>query len=115
MVPVINLHPDDLPPELRDRFIVIPGCGCWVYLGAWTSGNGYSKIGYQGETWMAHRLVFHLLVAPICKVLHLDHRTCKARWCCAPYHVEPVFPVINTRRGRAVLYTPTREECAALA
>lgn len=81
----------------------LPWCGCWAYLGAWNSGNGYSKLSWEGQTWMAHRLTFHLLVAPVCRVVQLDHR-CRWRPCCNPGHLTPHLPVLNTLLGDAVLF-----------
>lgn len=93
---------DDLPPGLRSR-IVIDADGHWRFTGRWSSGNGYSKVHWSGAAWMVHRLIYTLLVAPVCRIVHLDHR-CKRRWCVNPSHLEPELPLRNTLLGNAVLF-----------
>lgn len=94
---------DQLPERLADLLSPEPNTGCWLYSGRWSSGNGYGKVMWRGRTWMLHRLVWTLLVGPICPGLQLDH-TCRCRWCSRPEHLDPCPPVVNTRRGEAVLF-----------
>lgn len=93
-----------LPDRIADRIQPCPNTGCWLWEGRWDSGNGYGKVSWRGRTWMAHRLVYVLLVGPIPEGHHLDHR-CRVRPCCNPDHLEPVTPRENTLRGEAVLYS----------
>lgn len=80
-----------------------PNSGCWLYLGNWNSGNDYAKVKWKGQTWMLHRLVYTILVGPICPMLLLDHG-CRVRWCSNPDHMDPCYNVVNTRRGNATLF-----------
>ncbi len=92
----------DLREDIKDR-IIPQDSGCWHWEGRWNSGNGYSKVSYEGKAWMVHRLVYTLMVGPIPEGLVLDHK-CRNRACCNPDHLEPVTYKINTERGEAVLY-----------
>lgn len=83
--------------------IILQDNGCWHWAGRWNSGNGYSKVSYQGQAWMVHRLLYTLLVGPIPEGLILDHK-CRDRACCNPNHLEPVTHKENTKRGKAVLF-----------
>lgn len=76
---------------------------CWVWTGKWNSGNGYGKVQYEGRIWMAHRLVYDLLVGRVSPNIVLDHR-CRNRRCCNPNHLDPVTVKVNTHRGEAVLF-----------
>jgi hypothetical protein len=53
------------------------------------------------KNWLAHRLVYELLVGPIPDGLVLDHlkSRCTSRRCVRPDHLEPVTITENTRRG----------------
>lgn len=99
--------PEDLPESLANRIRVsdlgYADSACWRFTGRWNSGNGYSKVRWQGKTWVVHRLIWVLLVDDIPDGLILDH-LCENRWCCNPRHMEPVTIKENTHRGRAVLF-----------
>lgn len=92
-----------LPPRIRKLLTVCPISGCWVFVGRWTTGKGHAKTMWQGHHVMLHRVVYSLLVAPVCWWLNLDH-LCRFRGCSNPDHLEPVPPVVNTRRGEAKLF-----------
>jgi hypothetical protein len=94
---------DSLPEAIRQLIIPEPNSGCWLYDGNWDSGNGYGKKWWQGLAWQFHRLVWFLLVGPICPTFLLDHK-CKVRCCCNPAHLDPCHNVVNTRRGNAKLF-----------
>lgn len=94
-----------LPRSLLDRLMPLPWCGCWVWTGEWDSGNGYGKVSWEGQDWMAHRLIWTLLRGPIPSGLLLDHH-CRVRRCCFDDHLEPVTTKINTHRGNAILFRP---------
>ena len=107
----MSLHPSQLPAWLAERVEVVvcdDGLACWRYKLGWNSGNGYSKCKRDGAARLVHRLTWTLLRGPICRFLLLDHLVCKRRWCCNPEHLDPVFSVVNTRRGGAVLYAAGR-------
>ena len=92
-----------LPARILDKISPCPNTGCWFWCAAWDSGNGYGKVSWKGRAWMAHRLVYALLVGPIPWRMVLDHK-CRVRACCNPDHMEPVTGKTNTYRGDAVLY-----------
>jgi len=78
---------------------------CLIWTGKWTTGNGYGKVGWQGQHRVVHRVVFEIFHGPVDPKLLLDHR-CKRRPCCQPLHLEPVTTKVNTYRGAAVLFRP---------
>lgn len=71
---------------------------CWLWRGAHNKPHGYGRVCVQYRTLYLHRVVYELLVGPIPEGLQLDH-LCRQPACCAPYHLEPVTPLVNTRRG----------------
>lgn len=98
----------ELPPAIGDRIELWPGASyegtpCLRWLGDWNSGNGYSKVRWEGSIWMVHRLIYVMLVGPIQEGLILDH-LCRRRPCCNPFHMDPVTIRENTLRGEAVLF-----------
>lgn len=89
-----------LPTPLDDRIWkhVEKTDGCWLWTGGTTTaGYGvYSVV--KGEMTTAHRIVYELLVGPIPEGMQLDH-LCRVRRCVRPEHLEPVTPLVNTRRA----------------
>lgn len=81
----------------------VPFSGCWVFTGSWTTGNGYGKTRWEGHDRVLHRVVWEILVGPICPTFQLDHK-CRVRCCCNPGHLDPVTPGVNTHRGEATLF-----------
>lgn len=75
---------------------------CWIRFG-WNTGNGYTKLSVDGRHVVAHKALWRVLHGSVCPTIQLDH-LCRNRACINPLHLEPVFPVINTRRGEAVLF-----------
>lgn len=88
--------------------------GCWLWTGPrhynGESGTGYARQSYwrypddpkSGSTnWLAHRLIYTILVGPVDPDKVLDHLSnrCTARHCVRPDHLEPVTIEENTRRG----------------
>lgn len=80
--------------HVEDRGYETP---CWISDRA-TQPNGYTKIGYLGETWLTHRFAYEVFVGPIPKGLVIDH-LCRQRACCNPAHLEPVTNRENLLRG----------------
>lgn len=70
---------------------------CWISNRAMHS-NGYTKIGYFGQTWLTHRFAYTVFVGDIPDGLQLDH-LCSQRACCNPEHLEPVTCRENLLRG----------------
>ncbi|MGW9541939.1 HNH endonuclease signature motif containing protein [Streptomyces anthocyanicus] len=76
--------------------------GCWVYTGH-LDPAGYGRISVLGADSkrrgkFTHRVTYEALVGPIPPSLHIDH-LCRNRACCNPKHLEPVTPLVNTRRS----------------
>lgn len=99
-----------LPERIRSRIKVCPATGCWRWTGRWNSGNGYGKIRWNGRIYVAHRLVYELLVGSIPERHVLDH-ICRTRDCCNPAHLDPVTIQVNTHRGEAVLFERRQDAC----
>lgn len=99
-----------LPESILSR-ISINSRGCWTWTGAHTGkdeGKNYGKVWRDKKWRSAHIVVYEILVGPVPKGLHLDHK-CRCRLCVNPHHLEPVTPQENTRRGKAVLFSSTKE------
>jgi len=71
--------------------------GCWEWQAA-TQNQGYGDLGFGGKRWLAHRLSYTLLVAPIPDGLTIDH-LCRNRRCIRPDHLEVVPMKENILRG----------------
>ena len=52
----------DLPPRVRDKIRTDPTSGCWLWVGA--TSSGYGQLRWDGRTHYAHRVVYELLVGP---------------------------------------------------
>ncbi len=63
---------------------------------------GYGQIGCQIDginyLWLAHRVVYELLIGLIPENMELDH-LCRNTWCVNPDHLEPVTHSENIRRA----------------
>jgi hypothetical protein len=66
---------------------------------------GYAQGKVLGRTYVMHKYMYEKLIGPVPKGLQLDHRTCSRRACINPWHLEPVTPVVNTRRSRVTKLT----------
>ena len=77
---------------------------CWLWIGSVGVRDGYVRwtVGSRKDgskrPVLTHRSAYEALVAPVAADLQLDH-LCRVRACCNPAHLEPVTPVVNTRRG----------------
>ncbi len=78
---------------MRDPF------GCWTWMG-YVDKNGYAPVKAYGNRvpFLAHRLVYEILVGPIPKGLCLDH-LCRNPSCVNPEHLDPVTQQTNVARG----------------
>lgn len=107
-----------LPEKIRWRIVQVSpiAVGCWLwtgplhYHGRANCEDGYGRQSWPRDpedpasgavNWLAHRLTYTLLVAPIEPGLVLDHhvKRCKVRRCVRPDHCEPVTYEVNTMRG----------------
>lgn len=79
--------------------------GCWVHPAP--RPNGYGYITDHGVEHLAHRFMYEAMVAEIPDGLQLDH-LCRTRACCNPYHLDPVTPGVNSRRGARQGYRAQR-------
>lgn len=71
---------------------------CWLWQ-AVTDEKGYGLfVAEVGVVTRAHRFAYESMVGPVPKGLHLDH-LCRTPRCVNPWHLEPVTPLVNTRRG----------------
>lgn len=70
---------------------------CWMWLKSRTAA-GYGRIAMDGVEAYAHRVYYERAKGPIAEGLQIDH-LCRNRACVNPTHLEPVPPVVNTRRG----------------
>ena len=85
--------------DVQDRFwtkvaIVVD---CWEWH-AHKNSAGYGQFWFEGRDVLAHRFSYELMVGPIPQGLQIDH-LCRNRVCVNPDHLEPVTPLVNTRRG----------------
>lgn len=87
---------DELPDRVRSK-IQVDEAGCWVWTASMYNG-GYGRIRFEKKDYVAHRLVYELLVSQIPAGLQLDH-LCRVRTCVNPAHLEPVTCRENLMRG----------------
>ena len=71
---------------------------CWEWTGK-RNAQGYGRIRWYDQEWLAHRLVYTLLVKKDLTDLELDH-LCFNRGCVNPDHLEPVTHEENLARMR---------------
>ena len=70
---------------------------CWEWTGG-TQSDGYGSLSYDSKPWLAHRIVWTMLVGDIPEGLTIDH-LCRNRTCVNPDHLEAVAFTENVRRG----------------
>lgn len=71
--------------------------GCWLWQAS--TRNGYGCFAVEpGDNAYAHRWAYEQMVGEIPAGLQLDH-LCETRNCVNPYHLDPVTPLVNTRRS----------------
>lgn len=71
--------------------------GCWNWM-ACKNHAGYGTVKYKGQSRLAHRLCYELLIGPIPAGLVLDH-LCRNPACVNPAHLDPVTHQVNMSRG----------------
>jgi hypothetical protein len=90
-------------PRFDDKIMPIPGCGCWIWMGA-VAGNGYGSIVECGVAVGAHcfawRKFYKKRIPKGYKLMH----SCDQPLCCNPHHLKPGTHSRNMRdmvkRGR---------------
>ena len=70
---------------------------CWIWQASLHRGYGQFAVSSR-QIVIAHRFAYEELVGPIPDGLHLDH-LCRQPKCVNPWHLEPVTPLVNVRRG----------------
>lgn len=92
---------DDL--RLTQR-IEVDANGCWIWKGRQT-GNGYGCLEVRNprKNWLAHRLVWTVLVGEL--TTHLHH-ACEVTLCVNPGHLIALTPTAHQR-----VHTETRTHC----
>lgn len=73
------------------------GSPCWEWQGS-RLPTGYGRISVNGVHTYTHRVAWEELRGPIPEGHFIDH-LCENKPCCNPDHLEPVEPVVNTRRA----------------
>lgn len=88
-------------PGITLRQLVLLGArpeDCWEWIGNVHHATGYGKKQYMGETWLAHRWVWSMLMGPIPEGSVIDHR-CGNRRCVNPHHLRVTTQAENCRSG----------------
>lgn len=70
---------------------------CWIWTACRDEKN-YGRIGVNGKSKYAHRVLYELIVDQVSSGLELDH-LCRNPPCVNPDHLEPVTHKINSLRG----------------
>ena len=91
-----SLHVDGLRSvwlrvEKNIDFLETPGC--WVWKGH-QHRQGYGVTSFKGQTHLAHRMLYMMLVGPIPEGKELHH-VCENVACCNPAHLQPVTPKVH--------------------
>lgn len=100
-----------LPEHIQNHIDAEGDCWEWsAVIDSW----GYGITGYQGRKWVAHRLVYSLLVGEVPGALDVDH-LCRNTRCVNPDHLEPVTQSVNTlrspRRGGGERFNGIKTHC----
>lgn len=83
---------------------------CWLWRG-WINKEGYGE--FQSEylvTRLAHRISYGLDNLGQIPEKPLDH-LCRNRNCVRPEHLEPVDPIVNTRRSSVGMVEAAKTHC----
>ena len=79
------------------KSIVIGENDCWNWQ-KFIDEDGYGHFKVNKRSAGAHRWSYEYHSGPIPNGLEIDH-LCRNRACVNPLHLEPVTPLVNTRRG----------------
>jgi hypothetical protein len=95
---------------LADRIQIDPVSGCWLWKLA-LNRDGYGCAQFKGRSYLAHRMMYEMLVGPIPRGLQIDH-LCRIARCVNPEHLEAVTARVNTFRSESPSrYNAVKTEC----
>ncbi len=83
--------------------VLDPETGCWVWISSRDkrASTPYGKINLwidgRTVTRQAHIVSYETFIGPVPCGHELDH-ICRYGFCIAPYHLEPVLPIVNKDR-----------------
>lgn len=82
---------------------ILPFRGCWLWTGPVQGEYGaFVPEGANQVAWMAHRVIWDLLMGGHRPRLELDHAFCRTPACVNPAHMEPVKRGENEKRKRKI-------------
>lgn len=93
-----RVSPDMSPADRVKRHAIVTPGGCWIWGLKKDKKTGYGTLTINYKVYKAHRVSYEAFVGPIPEGLHIDH-LCRVRACVNPLHLQPVTPLVNTRRG----------------
>lgn len=73
--------------------VQVQPCGCWSYQNS--VRDKYSNCYYDGTSWKAHRLSYHLHNQEDIEGIPIHHK-CANKWCVNPNHLEKASAAENT-------------------
>jgi hypothetical protein len=88
--------PGPVPMDPLTRYTVDEK-GCWIWNGA-VHKSGYGQVKWEGQSTVAHRVIYKLTKGEIPKGLVIDH-LCSVKLCVNPEHLEAVNYSTNTQRA----------------
>lgn len=81
--------------HMKRKVVTDPATGCWLWQGfvapsvvirGKTVQRGYGFVGYRGNNWAVHRVMWIITNGAIPAGMHVCH-TCDVRRCCNPAHL----------------------------
>lgn len=94
---------EKLKSKLLSRMEMIPECGCWIWMGALSSGYGHIYVNSKME--YVHRISYQVFIGSIPTGYDVLHR-CDTPSCGNPYHLFTGTALYNSRdrdrKGRRI-------------
>lgn len=98
--------PNALPRYMKRNIDPGPN-SCWTWNRS-KDKHGYGWASWKNKTYLAHRIIYTLIVGDIPEGMNLDH-LCRRRDCVNPDHLEPVTNYENLLRSP--IGTAGRQHC----